>query len=87
MDNFKWLFGKSSLFYGVDEKILRQNLNSLTNKSDIKEASQIAYDLADKIIQWMIVPRTSMVGIIILMGLFLPFIYFYYYFIIDYKPR
>lgn len=51
MDNFKWLFGKSSLFYGVDEKILRQNLNSLTNKSDIKEASQIAYDLADKILK------------------------------------
>lgn len=34
------------------------------------------YDLADKIVQWMLVPRTSMVGIIILMGLFLPFIYF-----------
>ena len=33
------------------------------------------YDLADKIVQWMLVPRTSMVGIIILMGLFLPFIY------------
>ena len=51
MDNFKWLFGKSSLFYGVDEKILRQNLNSLTNKSDIKEASQIAYNLTDKILK------------------------------------
>ncbi len=33
------------------------------------------YDLADKIIQWLLVPRTSMVGIIILMGLALPFIY------------
>ena len=33
------------------------------------------YDLADKIVQWMLVPRTSMVGIIILMGLILPFIY------------
>ncbi len=33
------------------------------------------YDLADKIIQWMIVPRTSMVGIIILMSIVLPFIY------------
>ena len=34
------------------------------------------YDLADKIIQWMLVPRTSMVGIIMLMSLILPFIYF-----------
>lgn len=34
------------------------------------------YDLADKIIQWMLVPRTSMVGIIMLMSLTLPFIYF-----------
>ncbi len=34
------------------------------------------YDLADKIIQWLLVPRTSMVGIILLMGLVLPFIYF-----------
>jgi cellulose synthase/poly-beta-1,6-N-acetylglucosamine synthase-like glycosyltransferase len=34
------------------------------------------YDLADKIIQWMLIPRTSMVGIIILMSLILPFIYF-----------
>ena len=34
------------------------------------------YDWADKIIQWMLVPRTSMMGIIMLMGLFLPFIYF-----------
>lgn len=34
------------------------------------------YDWADKIIQWMLVPRTSMVGIIMLMGIFLPFIYF-----------
>lgn len=33
------------------------------------------YDLADKIVQWMILPRTSMVGIIILMSLVLPFIY------------
>lgn len=34
------------------------------------------YDWADKIIQWMLVPRTSMMGIIMLMGIFLPFIYF-----------
>jgi cellulose synthase/poly-beta-1,6-N-acetylglucosamine synthase-like glycosyltransferase len=34
------------------------------------------YDLADKIIQWMLIPRTSMVGIIMLMSLILPFIYF-----------
>lgn len=33
------------------------------------------YDLADKIIQWMLVPRTSMVGIIMLMSIILPFIY------------
>lgn len=33
------------------------------------------YDLADKIIQWMLVPRTKMVGIIILMSVILPFIY------------
>ena len=33
------------------------------------------YDLADKLIQWMLVPRTVMVGIIMLMGVILPFIY------------
>lgn len=33
------------------------------------------YDLADKIIQWMLVPRTTMVGIILLMSIVLPFIY------------
>jgi len=33
------------------------------------------YDLADKIIQWMLIPRTLMVGIIILMSIILPFIY------------
>lgn len=33
------------------------------------------YDLADKIIQWMLIPRTSMVGIIMLMSVILPFIY------------
>lgn len=33
------------------------------------------YDLADKIIQWMLVPRTTMVGIIMIMSVVLPFIY------------
>ena len=33
------------------------------------------YDLADKIIQWMLVPRTTMVGIIMVMSIVLPFIY------------
>ena len=33
-------------------------------------------DLADKIIQWILIPRTMMVGIIMLMSLVLPFIYF-----------
>ena len=33
------------------------------------------YDLADKIIQWMLVPRITMVVIIILMSIVLPFIY------------
>ena len=33
------------------------------------------YDLADKIIQWMLIPRTTMVVIIIFMCIVLPFIY------------
>lgn len=33
-------------------------------------------DLADKIIQWMLIPRTVMIGIIMIMSLVLPFIYF-----------
>jgi len=33
------------------------------------------YDLADKIIQWMLVPRATMVVIILLMCIILPFIY------------
>ena len=32
------------------------------------------YDLADKIIQWMLIPRTTMMGIIMLMCIVLPFI-------------
>jgi cellulose synthase/poly-beta-1,6-N-acetylglucosamine synthase-like glycosyltransferase len=33
------------------------------------------YDLADKIIQWMLVPRTTMMAIILFMSIVLPFIY------------
>lgn len=33
------------------------------------------YDLADKIIQWMLLPRTTMMAIIVLMSTVLPFIY------------
>lgn len=33
------------------------------------------YDLADKIIQWMLLPRTTMMGIMMLMSIILPFIY------------
>lgn len=33
------------------------------------------YDLADKIIQWMLLPRTTMMVIILLMSIVLPFIY------------
>ena len=33
-------------------------------------------DLTDKLIQWMLMPRTTMVGIIMLMCIVLPFIYF-----------
>lgn len=33
------------------------------------------YDLADKIIQWMLIPRTSMMIIILFMSIILPFIY------------
>lgn len=33
------------------------------------------YDLADKIIQWMLVPRTAMMAIILVMSIVLPFIY------------
>ena len=33
------------------------------------------YDWADKLIQWMLIPRTSMVGILMVMSIVLPFIY------------
>ena len=33
------------------------------------------YNLADKLIQWMLVPRTNMIGVIMIMSLILPFIY------------
>ena len=34
------------------------------------------YNLMDKIIQWMILPRMIMMGIILMMGVIMPFIYF-----------
>lgn len=34
------------------------------------------YDLADKIIQWMLLPRMLMMAIILFMGVIMPFIYF-----------
>ena len=34
------------------------------------------YDLIDKILQWMLLPRILMMAIIIAMGIFMPFIYF-----------
>ena len=34
------------------------------------------YDLIDKIIQWMLIPRMLMMAIIIIMGIIMPFIYF-----------
>ena len=34
------------------------------------------YDMTDKIIQWMLIPRTIMMSIIVLMSLILPFVYF-----------
>jgi cellulose synthase/poly-beta-1,6-N-acetylglucosamine synthase-like glycosyltransferase len=34
------------------------------------------YNLTDKIIQWMILPRMIMMGIILIMGVIMPFIYF-----------
>ena len=33
------------------------------------------YNLADKIIQWMLVPKINMIGVILIMSLILPFIY------------
>ena len=33
------------------------------------------YDWADKLIQWMLMPRTSMIGIMMVMSILLPFIY------------
>ena len=34
------------------------------------------YDMVDKIVQWMLIPRTIMMGIVSIMCLILPFIYF-----------
>ena len=33
------------------------------------------YDYADKILQWMLIPRTVLIAIIVMMSLILPFIY------------
>lgn len=56
--------------------VVRQFQNLLRNIKFLPGAIfNKQYDLADKLIQWMLVPRTVMVGIIMLMGVFLPFIY------------
>lgn len=53
-------------------------LHSLVNNFRYLPAALLSrrYDLADKIIQWMLVPRTMMMGFITIMSLVLPFIYF-----------
>lgn len=53
-------------------------LHSLVNNIRYLPAALFGshYDLADKIIQWMLVPRTTMMGIITIMSFVLPFIYF-----------
>lgn len=56
--------------------VVRQFQNLLRNIKFLPGAIfNKQYDLADKLIQWMLVPRTVMVGIIMLMGVILPFIY------------
>lgn len=53
-------------------------LHSLINNIRYLPAALLSrrYDLVDKIVQWMLVPRTIMMGIITVMSLVLPFIYF-----------
>ncbi len=53
-------------------------LHSLINNIRFLPSALInrRYDQVDKILQWMLVPRTIMMGIILVMSLFLPFIYF-----------
>lgn len=53
-------------------------LHSLTNNIHFLPSAIFnkQYDHIDKIIQWMLVPRTIMVGIIALMSIMLPFVYF-----------
>ena len=53
-------------------------LHSLVNHIRYLPAAVLSrrYDLADKIVQWMLVPRTSMMGIVSIMSLVMPFIYF-----------
>lgn len=53
-------------------------LHSLINNIRFLPSALInrRYDQVDKILQWMLIPRTIMMGIILVMSLFLPFIYF-----------
>lgn len=53
-------------------------IHSLFNNLRFFPASVLSqrYDLTDKIIQWVLVPRLIMVGLICVMGVVLPFIYF-----------
>ena len=56
--------------------VVRQFQNLLRNIKFLPGAIfNKQYDLADKLIQWMLVPRTTMVGIIMIMSIILPFIY------------
>ena len=56
--------------------VVRQFQNLLRNIKFLPGAIfNKQYDLADKLIQWMLVPRTVMVGIIMFMAVILPFIY------------
>lgn len=53
-------------------------LHALVNNIGYMPAAIMSsrYDLIDKIIQWMLVPRTIMMGLILVMSIILPFIYF-----------
>lgn len=53
-------------------------LHSLVNNLRFLPAAMFGrrHDLTDKIIQWMLVPRTIMIGIISIMSVVLPFVYF-----------
>ena len=76
------------LLYG-EKKRTTSKMNEQHGRWTIKQIQNLArnikylpgaiirkqYDWADKLLQWMLVPRTSMVGIIMLMSIILPFIY------------